>query len=73
MSVLKLFGYSEPREPDRGSEWLGPESNGRSPNGIPMPGVILKQVVPLAGQPPVGVHGGWGAAPQSWGSQGIGL
>lgn len=56
-----------------GGDFLGPENNGRSPNGIPMPGVAMKQVVPLAGQPPVGTHGDWGAAPSSWGSQGVGL
>lgn len=63
MSVLKSSGYG-----DGGSgsgsmtdDWMGIERNGGTPSGIPLLGITAGvAVVPLGGQPPVGVHGNWG-------------
>ena len=61
MSVLKSSGYGDGRLEGEGADWLFAEHNGATPTGIPLPGITgATVVVPLGGQPPLGVHGDWG-------------
>ncbi len=74
-SPLRRTGYGDGRTGSgrMTSDGLGPERNGPSPNGIPVPGYARRVLADLAGQPPLAVHGDWGASPRSWGTQGWGM
>jgi hypothetical protein len=76
VSVLKSSGYGDGRTgsgkmPDAG-DWMGPERNGRTPTGIPVPGTSMI-AVPLAGQPPVVASTSWEAGLAGVGSIGYGM
>jgi hypothetical protein len=71
MSALTRWLKGGGRKGDgKGNVYIAPENNGGTPDGIPVPG--SRQVVQLAGQPPVGQHGDWGASPRIWGPVGYG-
>jgi hypothetical protein len=72
VSALKRAGYGDGRTGNGrmgpGGDWMAAEHNGTSATGIPLPGYARRVLVPLDGQPPIAVHGDWGATPASWGT-----